>query len=51
MNLNKKKGDRDLEQEKNKGDFFVRRTTFCSSGEKMTNASGYQCKVKLNERQ
>ena len=27
VNLIKKKGDRDLEPEKNKGDFFVRRTS------------------------
>ena len=50
--LNEKKGDRDLEREiKNKGDiFFVERTTgkVCSSGDKMRNASGHQCKVKMS---
>ena len=50
--LNEKKGDRDLEQkDKNKGDIsFVGRTTwkFCSGGDKMRNASGHQCKVKMN---
>ena len=49
--LNEKEGDRDLEREiKNKGDFFVERTTgkVCSSGDKMRNASGHQCKVKMS---
>ena len=44
---------RDLEREiKNKGDiFFVARTTgkFCSGGDKMRNASGHQCKVKMSD--
>ena len=44
--LNEKKGDRGLVREKeNKGDiFFVGRTTgkFCSCGDKMRKASGYQ---------
>ena len=50
--LKEKKGDKDLEREiKNKGDiFFVGRTTgkFCSGGDKMKNASGHQCKVKMS---
>ena len=50
--FNEKKGDRDLEREiKNKGDiFFVGRTTlkFCNGGDKMRNASGHQCKVKMS---
>ena len=50
--LNEKKGDRDLEREiNNKGDiFFGTRTTwqFCSCSEKMRNASGHQCKVKMS---
>ena len=50
--LNEKKGDKDLGREiKNKEDiFFVGRTTwkFCSGGDKMRNASGHQCKVKMS---
>ena len=50
--LNEKKGDRDLELEiKNKGDIIlVGRTTgkVCSGGDKMRNASGHQCKVKMS---
>ena len=54
--LNEKKGDRDLEREiKNRRHFFVGRTTrkSCSGGDKMRNASGHQCKVKMsgNEKQ
>ena len=49
--LNEKKGDRDLEQrdKKRRRHFFVGRTTwkFCSGGDKMTNASSHQCKVKM----
>ena len=49
--LNEKKGDTDLGQrDKDKGEiFFVGRTTwkFCSGGDKMRNASGHQCKVKM----
>ena len=40
-----------LNEKKNKGDiFFVWRTTWklCSSGDKMRNASGHQCKVKMS---
>ena len=50
--LYEKRGDRDLEREiKNKGDiFFVGRTTrkFSSGGDKMRNASGHQCKMKMS---
>ena len=50
--LNEKKGDRDLELEiKNKGDIILDgRTTgkVCSGGDKMRNASGHQCKVKMS---
>ena len=49
--LNEKKGVRDLERKiKNKGDIFVGRTTrkFCSSGDKIRNDSGHQCKVKMS---
>ena len=50
--LNEKKGDRDLEREiKNRRRlFFVGRTTwkFCYDGNKMRNASGHQCKVKMS---
>ena len=53
--LNEKKGDRGLERErKNRGDiFFVGTTTgkFCRGGEKMGNASGHQCKVKMSGRE
>ena len=47
MKLNEKKSDRDLEREiekKTKETFFVGRTTktFCSGGQKITNASGHQ---------
>ena len=49
--LNEKKGDTDSGQrDKDKGEiFFVGRTTwkFCSGGDKMSNASGHQCKVKM----
>ena len=48
----KKKGDRDLgRRKKNKGGiFFVERTTkkFCSSGDKIRNASGHKCRVKMS---
>ena len=44
--LNEKKSDRDLERKikKTKDTFFVGRTTetFCSGGQKITNASGHQ---------
>ena len=49
--LNEKKGDRDLEREiKNKGDIFLFRTTgkVCRGGDKMRNASGRQCKLKMS---
>ena len=50
--LNEKKGDRDLEREikKQRRHFFVGRTTlkFCNGGDKMRNASGRQCKVKMS---
>ena len=50
--LNEKKGDRDLELEikKQSRHFFVGRTTgkVCSGGDKMRNASGHQCKVKMS---
>ena len=51
--LNEKKGDiRDLEREiKNRRrHLFVGRTArkFCSGGDKMRNASGHQCKVKMS---
>ena len=49
--LKEKKGNGDLEREiKNKRDIFlVGRTTwkFCSGGDKMRNARGHQCKVKM----
>ena len=48
--LSEKKGDRDLEQEiKNKGDIFL--LEFSSNkcgGDKMRNASGHQCKMKMS---
>ena len=40
----RKKGDRDLEQRKKTKDTFF----CCSSREKMRNASGHQCKVKMS---
>ena len=50
--LNEKKGDRDLEREiKNKGDIFLlegQHENFFSGGDKMRNASGHQCKVKMS---
>ena len=49
--LNEEKGDRDLEREiKTKETFFVGRITrkFCSGGNKIRNASGHQCKVKMS---
>ena len=50
--LNEEKGDSHLEREtkKQRRHFFVGRTTwkFCSGGEKMRNASGHQCKVKMS---
>ena len=53
MNLNERKGDRDLEQRGKKQrsrHFFGGRTTWklCSGGDKMRNASGHQCNVKNN---
>ena len=47
----KKKGDRDLEREiKTKETFFCWKNNmkFCSGGDKMRNASGHQCKVKMS---
>ena len=49
--LNEKKGDIDLEREiKNKGDIFCWKNNmkFCNGGDKMRNASGHQCKVKMS---
>ena len=50
--LKEKKGDRDLERDikKQRRHFFVGMTTgkFCSSGDKMRNASDHQCKVKMS---
>ena len=53
--LNEKKGDRDLERETKQRRHFLleeQRENFCSGGNKMRNASGHQCKVKMsgNER-
>ena len=51
VKLNEKNGDRDLGLEiKKRRHFFVGRTTrkFCSGGDKMRNASGHQCKVKMS---
>ena len=50
--LNERKGDRDLEQRDKKQrrhNFFVGRTTWklCSGDDKMRNASGHQCNVKM----
>ena len=50
--LNERKGDRDLEQrDKNqrRHNFFVGRTTWklCSGDDKLRNASGNQCNVKM----
>ena len=50
--FNEKKGDRGQEREiKIEETFFVGKTTvkFCSGGDKMENASGHQCKVKLSD--
>ena len=51
--LNEKKGDRDLEREmKTEGDIFFcwknNMKILCSGGDKMRNASGHQCKVKMS---
>ena len=50
--LNEKKGNRDLEQrdKKQRRHFLVGRPTwkFCSGADKMRNASGHQCKVKMS---
>ena len=48
--LNEKKGDRELERETTKETFFDGRTTwqFCGGGEKIRNASGHRCKVKMS---
>ena len=48
--LNEKYGDRDLEREmKNKGDIFLLEfSSNKSGGDKMRNASGHQCKVKMS---
>ena len=48
--LNEKYGDRDLEREmKNKGDISVLEfSSNKSDGDKMRNASGHQCKVKMS---
>ena len=50
--LIEKKGDRDLEREiKNKGDIFLLEAAtwqFCSGGDKLRNARGPQCKVKVS---
>ena len=53
MNLNERKGDRDLERRGKKQrprQFFGGRTTWklCSVGDKMINASGHQCNVKMS---
>ena len=50
--LNERKGDRDLEQRDKKQrrhTLFVGRTTWklCSGDDKMRNASGHQCNVKM----
>jgi len=42
--LNDKKGDRNLGREIKRG----RTRKFCSGGDKMKNASGHQCKVKMS---
>ena len=52
VNLNERKGDRDLEQrgkKQRRRNFFGGRTTWklCSGGDKMRNASGHQCNVKM----
>ena len=48
--LNEKYGDRDLEREmKNKGDIFLLEfSSNESGGDKMRNASGHQCKMKMS---
>ena len=47
--LNEKEGDRDLEREINKGDIFLLEfSSNKSGGDKMSNASGRQCKVKMS---
>ena len=48
--LNEKYGDRDLEREmKNKGDIFLLEFSSNESrGDKMRNASGHQCKMKMS---
>ena len=49
VKLNEKKGDRDRDKQQRRH-FFVGRTTrkFCSGGDKMRNASGHQCKLKMS---
>ena len=52
-NLNERKGDRDLEQRGKKQrsrHFFGGRTTWklCSGDDKIRNASGHQCNVKMS---
>ena len=54
MKLNEKKGDRDLEREvKTKGDIFSeeQHENFVAAADKMRNASGHQCKVKICDSQ
>ena len=50
--LNEKKGDRDLEREikKTKETYFCWKNNMkiCSGADKMRNASGHQCKVKMS---
>ena len=49
--LNEKRGDRDLEREiKTKGDIFSeeQHENFVAAADKMRNASGHQCKVKMS---
>ena len=51
VKLNEKNGDRDLEREiKKREDIFLLEKTwnFSSGGDKMRNASGHQCKVKMS---
>ena len=46
----KKKGVRDLEREKQRRHVFCWKNTlkFCNGGDKMRNASGHRCKVKMS---
>ena len=51
--LNEKKGDRSRSRarDKKKEDIFFcwkNNNNFCNGGEKMRNASGHQCKVKMS---